>query len=149
MAYNQTRLLSWIHTMCGIYSWCVMCKCVKKIRRIWHIQFALMCLFIAQLAAQMWRMKEWHIYSNETLFSYTRCANHDAWRITNTNHASCGPSFTGNSIFQTLPTPHHVPLGCEIFSVTALAYATFLVTLHCVLLFFGDRETYFWNKPRS
>ncbi len=26
-------------------------------------------------------------------FSYTRCANHDAWRITNTNHASCGPSF--------------------------------------------------------
>ncbi len=26
------------------------------------------------------------------IFSYTRCANHDAWRITNTNHTSCGPS---------------------------------------------------------
>ncbi len=27
-------------------------------------------------------------------FSCTRCANHDAWHITNTNHASCGPSFS-------------------------------------------------------
>ncbi len=44
-----------------------------------------------------WRTRcdEW---TNDTstqvrhIFSYTRCANHDAWHITNTNHASCGPS---------------------------------------------------------
>ncbi len=44
-----------------------------------------------------WRTRcdEW---TNDTstqirqIFSYTRCANHHAWRIVNTNHASCGPS---------------------------------------------------------
>ncbi len=42
------------------------------------------------------RCDEW---TNDTstqirhIFSYTRCANHDIWLITNTNHASCGPSF--------------------------------------------------------
>ncbi len=30
------------------------------------------------------------------IFSYTRCANHDASCITNTNHASCGPSLRGS-----------------------------------------------------
>ncbi len=46
-----------------------------------------------------WRTRcdEW---TNDTstqirhMFSYTWCANHDTWRITNTNHASCGPSFS-------------------------------------------------------
>ncbi len=56
--------LSWVHTMRGTYSWCVMCECVKKICRIWHIKFALMCQFTAQLANQMWWMNKWHIYSN-------------------------------------------------------------------------------------
>ncbi len=47
-----------------------------------------------------WRTRcdEW---TNDTstqirhIFSCTRCANHDTWRITNTNHASCGPSLIG------------------------------------------------------
>ncbi len=26
--------LSWVHTMRSTYSWCVMCECVQKIRRI-------------------------------------------------------------------------------------------------------------------
>ncbi len=43
------------------------------------------------------RCDEW---TNDTstqlrhIFSYIRCSNHDAWCITNTNHASCRPSFT-------------------------------------------------------
>ncbi len=46
-----------------------------------------------------WRTRcdEW---TNDTftqirfIFSYTKCANHDAWHVTNTNHTWCGPSLT-------------------------------------------------------
>ncbi len=55
-------------------------------------------LWCVNLPPNWWtRCDEW---TNDTstqirhIFSYTRCANHDAQRITNTNHASCGPSFT-------------------------------------------------------
>ncbi len=54
-------------------------------------------LWCVNLPPNWWtRCDEW---TNDTfthirhIFSYTRCANHDAWHITNTNHASCGPSF--------------------------------------------------------
>ncbi len=59
---------------------------------------------------------------------------------------------TGNSIFWTLLTPHYVPLDCEIFTVLPLRptlhSSLFPVTLCCVLRFFRDKETYFWNKLR-
>ncbi len=54
-------------------------------------------LWCVNLPPNWWtRCDEW---TNDTstrirhIFSYTCCVNHDTWRITNTNHASCEPSF--------------------------------------------------------
>ncbi len=49
------------------------------------------CQFTANLANQMRRMNEWHIHSNHShFFIHTM---RESWHITNTYHASCGPSW--------------------------------------------------------
>ncbi len=118
--YIWAFLWIWVHTMRDTYSWCAMWECVRKIRQIWHIQFALMCQFTAQLANQMWRINEWHITQIRHIFSYTRCANHDAWRIANTNHASCGPS---------LKVPPTTPMCSNVCTADMLH-----ARAHCALL---------------
>ncbi len=83
--------------MRNTYSWCVMCECVKKIRQIWHIQFVCFDVSIYRPIGEpdVTNERMTHLLKLDIFFSYTRCANYDAWRITNTNHTSCGPSLTG------------------------------------------------------
>ncbi len=88
------------------------------------------------------RCDEW---TNDTstqlrhIFSYTRCANHNVWRITKTNHVSCGPSLR---------------LCCKVIfenENTMWAFKNYSDNILCITYHLFDMKHYWtrWNETNS